>query len=67
MQIGTARWLTVSAGDAHTLAAREDGTLWGWGSTMAGLLGNGIVREVNPVLIMDGKGYLPAVYLLLLK
>jgi alpha-tubulin suppressor-like RCC1 family protein len=34
-------WRTISAGAAHTLAVRADGTLWGWGLNQFGQLGDG--------------------------
>lgn len=30
-QIGTDSWKAVAAGDRHSLAIKQDGTLWGWG------------------------------------
>jgi alpha-tubulin suppressor-like RCC1 family protein len=30
-KIGTASWLTVSAGATHSLGLQKDGTLWTWG------------------------------------
>ena len=42
VQIGAdADWVSVSAGETHTMAIREDGSLWGWGSNDQGQLGNG--------------------------
>lgn len=42
-QVGTAtdNWLTIAAGDAHTLAIKGDQTLWAWGDNTNGQLGNG--------------------------
>jgi len=38
----------------HTLAIREDGSLWGWGSNGAGQIGDGTTETRNtPVHIMD--------------
>ena len=34
-------WVSVSAGNAHTMGIRADGSLWGWGSNTRGRLGDG--------------------------
>lgn len=36
------QWVTVSAGGAHTLAVRNDGALFVWGSNAQSQLGNGL-------------------------
>jgi alpha-tubulin suppressor-like RCC1 family protein len=38
---GGGKWRQVAAGSNYTLAIRQDGTLWGWGSNTAGQLGDG--------------------------
>jgi len=41
IQIGAdSNWAYVSAGVAHTMAIRADGTLWAWGSNSSGQLGD---------------------------
>jgi alpha-tubulin suppressor-like RCC1 family protein len=40
-QVGSAKWLAVSAGGAHVLAIKSDSTLWGWGQNYYGQLGTG--------------------------
>ncbi|MBK8641931.1 MAG: hypothetical protein IPN15_06850 [Saprospiraceae bacterium] len=30
-RIGTETWKTVSCGDNHVIAIKDDGTLWAWG------------------------------------
>jgi hypothetical protein len=39
---GGTNWKQVSCGDTHTAAIKTDGTLWTWGLTNDGRLGNGI-------------------------
>ena len=39
---GGTNWKQVSCGDSHTAAIKTDGTLWTWGSTSSGKLGNGV-------------------------
>ena len=39
-KIGTASWLTVSAGATHSIGLQKDGTLWTWGGNSDGQLGN---------------------------
>jgi LAS superfamily LD-carboxypeptidase LdcB len=46
----------VSLGSHHTMAIKNDGTLWAWGSNNAGQLGNGTstwLPNPEPVLIME--------------
>jgi alpha-tubulin suppressor-like RCC1 family protein len=52
-QIGTdTNWTYISAGIEHTVAIREDGSLWAWGNNFSGQLGNGSTTfEDAPVQI----------------
>lgn len=40
-------WLSVAAGDSHSLAVRSDNTLWSWGASAYGELGNGMLNSQN--------------------
>ncbi|MCL2502998.1 MAG: cell wall-binding repeat-containing protein [Coriobacteriia bacterium] len=45
-------WTAVSAGDNHSCAIKDDGSLWAWGYNEFGRLGNGTtVNTSTPVLI----------------
>jgi len=47
-QIGThTDWTLVSAGDAHSMAIRANGTLWAWGWNGGGRLGDGTTTSRN--------------------
>lgn len=35
----------IAAGEQHTLAVRDDGTLWAWGKNNHGQLGSGAIRD----------------------
>lgn len=52
-QVGTAsNWSVIAAGLAHSLALRNDGTLWGWGANGNGQVGNDSTANVGaPVQI----------------
>ena len=56
-------WTSIAAGNAHTIAVKADGTLWGWGSNRAGQVGDGttIDRHV-PVQIGSGFAAVAAGY-----
>lgn len=46
VQIGTASdWVQVEAGNNHTLALKEDGSLWVWGQNARGQLGIGTLED----------------------
>jgi alpha-tubulin suppressor-like RCC1 family protein len=40
-------WMAVAAGSDHTLALRDDGTLWAWGSNSSGEFGDGTSRNIR--------------------
>jgi alpha-tubulin suppressor-like RCC1 family protein len=37
----------LAAGNSHSLAIRQDGTLWGWGDNLSGQLGTSAFTETN--------------------
>jgi alpha-tubulin suppressor-like RCC1 family protein len=53
VRIGTeTNWAAISIGAAHTLAIKNDGTLWAWGRNYVGQLGTGnITNQNSPVQI----------------
>src|SRR5438309_297689 len=68
VRIGSERnWVSVSAGDAHNLALKSDGTIWAWGANFRGQLGdgkyggklsNGTLRvEHRPVHTVEGSDW----------
>ena len=40
-KIGTANWLTIAAGQTHTVGIQRNQTLWTWGDSSFGQTGNG--------------------------
>jgi alpha-tubulin suppressor-like RCC1 family protein len=52
---GFTDWCQVSAGSAHSLAVRQNGTAWGWGQGSAGRIGdNTITTKSSPVSVVGG-------------
>ncbi len=51
-QVGTDRWVFVSAGDAHTCGIKADGSLWCWGLETNGRLGTPPGPPVNSPSLM---------------
>lgn len=55
VQIGTDNdWITVSAGNVHSLAVKSNGTLWSWGNGQFGQLGNGVFNSATPNVTQVG-------------
>jgi alpha-tubulin suppressor-like RCC1 family protein len=40
-------WISISAGTAHNLAIKSDGTLWAWGENLTGQFGVGTMGRQN--------------------
>jgi alpha-tubulin suppressor-like RCC1 family protein len=52
---GFADWCQISAGVAHSLAVRQNGTAWAWGLATCGRLGDStIVSKSSPVSVVGG-------------
>jgi alpha-tubulin suppressor-like RCC1 family protein len=52
---GFTDWIQTSAGNSHNLGLRANGTLWSWGSSNAGRLGDGtIISRSSPVSVIGG-------------
>ncbi|MGI6595500.1 MAG: RCC1 domain-containing protein [Candidatus Ratteibacteria bacterium] len=59
-QVGTdTDWLAISAGDNHTIALKEDGTLWAWGHNSSGQLGlDDTTKRVTPTQVGTDTNWL---------
>jgi len=52
---GFCDWCQVSAGEAHSVGVRQNGTVWGWGLNSTGPLGDGTtVNKSSPVSVVGG-------------
>jgi alpha-tubulin suppressor-like RCC1 family protein len=52
LQVNAQCWLKIAPGGSHTLAIKNDGTLWAWGNNFHGALGDGTFTNRNtPVQI----------------
>lgn len=48
------RVVSLAAGDAHSLALKNDGTVWAWGSNASGQLGDGTtINRNSPVQVLS--------------
>lgn len=48
VQPAVSRIKAIAAGGTHTLALKDDGTVWAWGRNTAGQVGNGSIAPNNP-------------------
>ena len=53
VQVGAlTNWSQVSAGSSHTVAVKTDGTMWAWGDSLRGAVGDGsIIFRSSPVQV----------------
>jgi probable HAF family extracellular repeat protein len=61
VQVSTSTGLTgviaIAAGYNHSLAVKNDGTVWAWGNNIAGQLGNGTTTNSStPAQVLDVSG-----------
>lgn len=58
VQVGTDRdWVTLSAGELHSVAVKRNGTLWAWGDNTGGQLGDGASTDRNiPMQVTASAG-----------
>lgn len=55
VQVGTSEFLKIATGSKHTLAIKDDFTLWAWGDNSYGQLGDGtFISRSSPVQIGSG-------------
>jgi len=59
IRIGTGKdWQSISAGGAHTIGIRKDGSLWAWGWNEYGQLGDGTTLDkTTPIRIGTGTDW----------
>jgi len=58
---GRGGWISVAAGDRHTVAIRSDGTLWAWGWNNYGQLGDGTtIDQYSPKKIGTDNDWISA-------
>ncbi len=50
LQVNAQCWQSVKAGEVHTIAKKNDGTLWSWGWNIDGELGDGTNTDQNTPL-----------------
>jgi alpha-tubulin suppressor-like RCC1 family protein len=56
VEIHVAGWAQVAGGSSHTVALREDGSLWAWGWNSVGQLGDGsTIDSLTPSLINNSE------------
>jgi len=55
-RVGTDSWKVVSGGGSHSLAIKNDGSLWAWGSNTFGQLGLGDVYGIYTPTRVGGSG-----------
>jgi alpha-tubulin suppressor-like RCC1 family protein len=52
---GITDWTSISGGIQHSVALREDGTIWAWGRNVEGQLGNNTsVSSASPISVVGG-------------
>ena len=51
-----ADWVSIAAGDSHSLAIKADGTLWAWGGNYSFQLGDG-TKITRPTPVPSAPGY----------
>jgi alpha-tubulin suppressor-like RCC1 family protein len=64
VQVGLTSVTAIAAGSSHSLAVKQDGTVWAWGSNFNGELGDGTTNSSSaPVEVKspDGSGLLTGV------
>ncbi len=60
-QVGSSnKWVSVMAGDFHSIALKSDGTLWTWGLNAGGQLGDGTtVEKYFPIQVGTDNKWIP--------
>src|SRR5438105_3967780 len=57
-RLGTdTNWLTVAAGHSHTVALKDDGTIWAWGENYSWQVDNTSIPRSTPVRSVPGNDW----------
>jgi alpha-tubulin suppressor-like RCC1 family protein len=58
VQIGSDSWISVTAGESYSVGVKTDGTLWAWGLSATGGLGDGtVIGRSSPVQIGSASNW----------
>ncbi len=51
----------IAGAEAHSLALKNDGTVWAWGNNGSGQLGDGTITDKTTAVQVSGLGYITAI------
>ena len=57
--VGDHSFIKIASADAHTIALKADGSLWGWGENLLGNLGDGTsTNKSSPVSVVGNHSFI---------